>query len=193
MSMGDIYHLIMKNRSYRRFDHSKKLGQIYFKALIDITRKSQSAANLQPLKYISVSLPENIDKLYPCMRWAGYLSDWDGPVESERPVGYVIVLAEKENAKFVQVDAGLAMQNMCLFAMAGGVGSCMIGNMDKNKIREILEIDEKYDIIYAIAFGHPVEKVLLDDFEGDVKYFRDENQVHHVPKRSLKDVLIKQY
>lgn len=193
MKMGDIYQMIMKNRSYRRFDHSKKLGQIYFKALIDATRNTQSAANLQPLRYISVSLPENVDKIYPCMRWAGYLADWDGPIESERPVGYVIVLAEKGSSKFVQVDAGLAMQNMCMFAMAGGVGSCMIGNMDQEKIRELLEIDEKYDIIYAIAFGHPVEEVVLDECDGDVKYFRDADQVHHVPKRSFKDVLIKQF
>lgn len=192
MKMGDIYGLVMQNRSYRRFDHSKKLGHIYFRALVDVARNTQSAANLQPLRYISVSMPDMVDKIYPYMRWAGYLSDWDGPVENERPVGYVIVLTEKEKNRFAQVDAGLAMQNMCMFAMAGGVGSCMIGNMDQDGIRTLLEIDEKYEIVYAVAFGYPVEEVVLEEFAGDVKYYRDEQQVHHVPKRSLNDVLVKQ-
>lgn len=191
MRMKDLKPLIEKNRSYRRFDFERKISEDVLVALVDVARMSQSAANLQPLSYITISKEEMVAKVHQHMRWAGYLPDWNGPVDAERPVAYIIVLSNTEvKQTYREVDAGLAMQNMCICAAAEGIGSCMIGNLDKKLLVELLEIPEQYEIIYAVAFGFPVEQVQMVPFAGDVKYYRDENQKHFVPKRLLKDVLI---
>ncbi|MGK2906480.1 MAG: nitroreductase family protein [Desulfuromonadales bacterium] len=192
MRMKDMKQLIEKNRSYRRFDFRRKISEDLLGELVDVARMSQSAANLQPLSYITVNKEEMVEKVHEHMRWAGYLPDWNGPVDAERPVAYIIVLGNKEvKQTFREVDAGLAMQNMCICAAAEGIGSCMIGNLDKTRLLALLEIPEQYEIIYAVAFGYPVEQVQMVPFAGDVKYYRNENHQHFVPKRLLKDVLIK--
>lgn len=193
MRIKDLKLLIEKNRSYRRFDFGRKISEDVLVELVDVARMSQSAANLQPLSYITISKEEMVAKVHKHMRWAGYLPDWNGPVDVERPVAYIIVLGNTEvKQTYREVDAGLAMQNMCICAAAEGIGSCMIGNLDKKILVELLEIPEHYEIIYAVAFGFPVEQVQMVPFAGDVKYYRNENQNHFVPKRLLKDVLIKQ-
>ena len=193
MNLNDVKLLIEKNRSYRRFDFGRKILENVLVSLVDAARMSQSAANLQPLSYITVGKEEMVMKVHRHMRWAGYLPDWLGPEDAERPVAYIIILGNTEvKQTYREVDAGLAIQNMCICATAEGIGSCIIGNLDKKLLAELLEIPEQYEIIYAVAFGYPVEKVQIVPFSGDVKYFRDNDQNHFVPKRLLRDVLIKQ-
>jgi nitroreductase len=192
MKMKDLQSLIEKNRSYRRFEFSRKISEDVLVALVDTARISQSAANLQPLSYLTIGHEEMVAKVHRHMRWAGYLPNWNGPVNEERPVAYIIVLGNTEiKQTYREVDAGLAMQNMCICAASEGIGSCIIGNLDKKPLVELLEIPEQYEIIYAVAFGYPVENVQIVPFAGDVKYYRDIHQNHFVPKRLLKDVLIK--
>ena len=193
MNMNDVKQLIEKNRSFRRFDFERKIPEEVLVSLVDAARMSQSAANLQPLCYITIGSEKMVMEVHRHMRWAGYLPDWNGPKDAERPVAYIIVLGDREvKQTYQEVDAGLAIQNMCLCAAAEGIGSCIIGNLDKKLLIELLGIPEQYEIIYAVAFGYPVEKVQMVPFSGDVKYYRDKDQNHFVPKRLLKDVLIRQ-
>jgi nitroreductase len=187
--------LIKKNRSYRRFDADKPVDSSLISEMVDAARLSQSAANAQPLRYITIESKEVCGKIYPHLRWAGRLKDWDGPIESERPTAYIVVLTDKEAPAVAspQVDSGLAMQNICMHAIANGVGSCMIGNFMKKEVREILDIDERYETLWIIALGYPVENVVLTDCIGDVAYYRDEEGNHFVPKRTQTDILIKKF
>ena len=192
MNMPDLKVLIEKNRSYRRFDFHRKISEDLLVGLVDAARISQSAANLQPLAYITVSSAEVVARVHSHTRWAAYLPDWSGPEGAERPAAYIIVLANNQvKQTYREVDAGLAMQNMCICAAAEGIGSCMIGNLDRKRLVELLDVPDHYEILYAVAFGFPVEHVEIAPWAGDVKYYRDENQKHFVPKRLLKDVLIK--
>lgn len=188
----DFLELIKKTRSYRRFDNSKKLDDAFMTDMVDSARLAQSAANAQPLRYVTINSDEMCEKIYPCLRWAGRLKDWDGPVESERPVAYIAVYADSEAPAVAspQVDSGISMQNMCLAAMAQGVGSCMIGNCVKKDINELLGVNERYSLLYVVAFGYPVENVVLTDCDGDVAYYRDADGNHFVPKRIHEDVLL---
>jgi len=191
----NILELVKKNRSYRRFDNSKKLDDAFMKDLIDAARLSQSAANAQPLRYVTISSSDMCEKIYPHLRWAGRLKDWDGPVESERPTAYIVVLADTEAPKVAspQVDSGLSMQNMCLHAISQGVGSCMIGNFLKKEIRELLDIDSRYDMLWVVAFGYPVENVVLEDYNGELGYYRDSDGNHYVPKYTNADIILKDF
>lgn len=186
--------LVMKNRSYRRFYADKKITNDQLKELIELVRLTPSAANLQPLKYILISEEEINKKVYDTLKWAGYLKDWDGPIESERPTGYIIMLRDKNISQKQSIDEGISAQTICLGAAERGLGCCMIGSINKTKLTEILNIPDNFDIVLVIALGYPKENVIIEDISnnGSIKYYRDEEGNHYVPKRSINELIVKE-
>ena len=131
-------------------------------------------------------------QLFDLLAWAGYLTTWPGPVDGERPSAYIVVLNDTLIAGNYFCDDGIAMQSMLLGAVEAGYGGCIIHSVNRNKLRELLNLSEQYEILYVLALGKPVETVVLDEVnDGDIKYWRDENQVHHVPKRPLDEIILK--
>ena len=187
-----IKHLVINNRSRRRFyqEHEVTLGVL--RELVDLARLSASAANMQPLKYMLSCDPKKNGLIFPCIRWAGYLEDWSGPPEGERPSGYIIVLGDTEISQTFGCDHGIAAQTMLLGATEKGLGGCIIGNVDRQGIRSALRIPPRYEILLVLALGKPRETVVLEivGASGDVRYWRDRESIHHVPKRRLDDVII---
>lgn len=187
-----IRNLIIKNRSYRRFDSSVKLDSKQIKKWIELARFSGSGRNMQPLKYIICTYPETNDKIFPHLGWAGYLTNWEGPKKGERPVAYIAVLNDKSLSENYFCDDGIAMQSILLGAVEEGFGGCMIGTVNKNRVSEILQIPEHLDLLWIIALGKPAENCVIDEADkGNIKYWRDENEVHHVPKRSLNEIIFR--
>jgi len=188
-----LKNLIKKNRSYRRFDNSFSVPIDSLRELIDFARLSPSGANLQPLKFIISNSPETNAKIFPCLAWAGYLKDWDGPIEKERPSAYVVVLGDKNIKIELSCDCGIAAQSIMLGAVEKGLGGCMIGSIKREKLAEKLNINSQFEILLVIALGKPVEKVKIEEIKSDddIKYWRDEKNVHHVPKRSLDSIILK--
>jgi len=188
----NIRQLIEKTRSYRRFDSKFEITTETLVSLVDLARLSASGANRQPLKYILVNSPELRKEVYPCLSWAGYLTTWEGPDPSERPTAYIIVLGDKEISDTFGVDHGIAAQSIMLGATEAGLGGCIIASVKKEKLRSLLEIPLQYDVLMVLALGKPVEKVVLENIQkNDVKYWRDEKQVHHVPKRPLEEIILR--
>ncbi len=187
-----IKDLIKKNRSYRRFDNSFSVPLDTLRELIDFARLSPSGANLQPLKFIVSGSPVTNTKIFPCLAWAGYLKDWDGPIEKERPSAYIIILGDKSIKNEFSCDCGIAAQSILLGATEKGLGGCMIGSIQKNRLADTLNIDSQYEIQLVIALGKPVETVQIDEMKSadDIKYWRDIKNIHHVPKRSLDSIII---
>ncbi len=186
-----IKDLVLKNRSYRRFNHAKKISLATLRDLVDLAHLSPSGRNVQPLKYILVSTEEACVKLYPQLTWAGYLKDWDGPVEQERPAAYIIMLGDTTLAPSFGIDPGIAAQSLLLGAVEQGLGGCIFGTIKREEIRTLFEIPAHLEVLYVIALGEPVEKVVIEPVkaDGDIKYWRDGEQVHHLPKRALEDVI----
>jgi len=184
--------LLIKSRSYRRFDESVKISQEVLRDLIDATRYCPSAANRQPLKYRLVFEENETAQVFDCLKFAAYLSDWSGPAEGERPTAYVVVLGDETVSKFSEVDAGIAMQTILLRATELGFGGCILASVQREKLREVLALDERFHIGYVIALGKPAETCVIEPIgkDGDIKYYRDADGMHHVPKRELKDLLI---
>ncbi|MFY9152202.1 MAG: nitroreductase family protein [Prolixibacteraceae bacterium] len=183
--------LILKNRSYRRFYQSEKINKEQLRCWVDLARHSASARNAQTLKYL-LSTEEDLNALiFEQLAWAGYLSWWNGPEEGERPSAYIVVLNDSLIASNHFCDDGIAIQSIMLGATEAGFGGCIIHSVNRNKLREILNLSEQYEILYVLALGKPKETVVLEEIkEGDFKYWRDENQVHHVPKRGLDEIII---
>lgn len=184
--------LVKKNRSYRRFFEDVPISRSTLLNLIDLARLSPSGANRQPLKYyLSYEKAQN-DKIFPSLAWAGYLKDWQGPEPGERPSAYIVIVENESYKAAHQADIGIAAQTILLGAVEAGLGGCMIGSIQKNKLQEALAIPETQNILLVIALGKPKETVVIDEMtpDGDVKYWRDEAQVHHVPKRRLPEMIM---
>ena len=184
--------LVKKNRSYRKFYGDYIIDSQILLDLIELTRITPSAANRQPLKYILSNSEDRNAKIFKTLAWAGYLKDWQGPEPGERPSAYILVLGDTEVAKDFSVDPGIVMQTILLGAVEKDLGGCMFGSIKRSKLAEYLEISERYQILYVIALGKPNEKVVIDDIKDDnIKYWRDENLTHHVPKRPVDDLILK--
>ena len=183
--------LVLKNRSYRRFFEDHKIDSETLRDLIALTRKTPSAANRQPLKYILSNSTENNVKIFETLSWAGYLKDWPGPEEGERPSAYIVVLGDTEIIKDFSADPGIAMQTILLSAVEKGLGGCVFGSVKRALLAENLAIPERYQVLFVIALGKPKETVILEDIAGDdIKYWRDDESTHHVPKRTLDELIL---
>lgn len=188
-----LKELVQENRSYRRFKEQKRITYKTMKEIINLARISPSSSNKQPLKYIVLNKKENSKKIFPYLNWAGYLKDWDGPIKGKRPSGYIIVLGDKTISSNFKTDAGIAMQSILLGATEKKLNGCILGAIDRKSIRNIYNIEEKFEILYVVAIGVPDEEVKLEKLptNGEIKYWRDKNGIHHVPKRSLENIIIK--
>jgi nitroreductase len=187
-----IKELITKNRSYRRFYQDVPIQREILKELVDLARLSASGSNLQPLKYILTCEPEVNEMVFRHLGWAGYIKDWSGPAEGEKPSAYIIILGDKEIRKSFGVDPGIAAQSILLGATDRGFGGCIFGSAKKEPLRKDFKIPDQFDVLLVIALGKPKEVVQIDDLapDGDIKYWRDDNKVHHVPKRLLEDIIL---
>lgn len=186
-----IKELILKNRSYRRFDESHPVSRNELLEMIDSARISGSARNAQPLKYYLSNELELNEKIFSTVSWAGFLKDWPGPGPGERPTAYIVQMHDTTLGSNYFCDDGIAAQSILLTAVEMGLGGCILASVRKETLSGILNLPKHLKIIQVIALGKPVEKVVLEEMkEGDIKYWRDENQVHHVPKRSLNELVI---
>lgn len=184
--------LILKNRSYRRFFQTEKIAVKQLLEWVDLARNSASARNAQPLKYLLCADESMNASVFETLGWAGHLTSWPGPDEGERPSAYIIMLSDTAIPGNYLCDDGIATQSILLGAVEAGFGGCIIYSVNRKRLREILNLEEQYEIIQVLALGKPKETVVLDEMkDGEVKYWRDEAQVHHVPKRSLDEIIIK--
>jgi nitroreductase len=188
----DFRGLILKNRSYRRFDQSYRVDYKLLEDLVDLARLSPSGANRQPLKYLVCNSEADCERIFPSLVWAGYLKEWKGAEEGEKPSAYIVVLGDKTITEEFGIDHGIAAQSIMLGATEAGLGGCMIASIKRGDLRDKLKIPYKYEILLVLALGKPVENIILDNIkDDDVKYWRDSEKNHHVPKRSLNDLIIK--
>ena len=184
--------LVQGNRSYRRFHQEVPVSLETLRELVDLGRLSASGANLQPLKYMLSQAAERNEAIFDTLGWAAYLEDWAGPEEGERPAAYIIVLGDTTIRKSFGVDPGIAAQSIMLGAAEKGLGGCMLASIRREALRDALDIDQRYEIQLVLALGKPKETVVIDPVgpDGDVKYWRDADHVHHVPKRALDEIII---
>jgi nitroreductase len=188
-----IADLIRKNRSCRRFYQDHIVTPETLKQLVDLARLSSSAANLQPLRYILCTTPEKNARVFSCLGWAAYLKDWPGPEQGERPAGYVIMLGDSETSNpYIGYDCGIAGQSILLGAREKGLAGCMFGAINRQQLSKILNIDSQLKILLVIAIGKPKEKVVIEPVgpDNNIRYWRDNQGVHHVPKRNLSDIIV---
>lgn len=189
--MDNLMDLLKTRRTYRRFEQ-KEIKQDIIEEILLSARLASSAANRQPLSYIVVKEADKVADVFAYTRWAGALPPELGqPKENERPVLFIAVVQNLNINRDCDTDAGLAIGNMTLAAWNHGVGSCIIGACNKEKLSEMFGLTEEQKLHTVVAFGYPSHESHIVDMEekGDCKYFLDEKKDYFVPKRKLEDVV----
>ena len=187
----DFLDLVTRTRSYRRFQQTP-VARTTLRALVNLARLSPTGGNLQPLKFFLSHDAATNDAIFPCTAWAGYLTGWGGPAEGERPMAYILICTDTRIKPEAHHDVGIAAQSIVLGAMEKGLGACMIGSIRQRELRTALRVPDALQVSLVIALGVPGETVALENLgaDGGIKYYRDAAGVHHVPKRSLDDLIV---
>jgi nitroreductase len=193
MALAD---LVARTRTVRRFREEVPLAPDLLEQLVDLARLGGSARNAQSLCYLIVTEPSLRAALFPLLAWAGYLPDWPGPAAGERPAAYIVCVLDRERQRGPESEAhfdlGISTQNLLLGAAERGVMGCRIGAFPADRVRALLQLDARYQPMLVVALGEPAETVVVETVrtDGDVRYWRDADGVHHVPKRPLGDILL---
>jgi nitroreductase len=192
MTTTPLEELIRKNRSIRRFHQNHAVDLATLKNLVNLGRMSASGANRQPLKYIISNNAAKNAEIFSCLSWAAYLTGWKGPEEGEKPAAYVIVLGDKTISDNFGCDHGISSQSILLGATELGLSGCMLGNVDRKKLTEILNLTENLKVLLVLAIGKAKEEAIIEPVrsDGSIRYWRDEKEKHHVPKRNLSDIIV---
>jgi len=193
--MMEFYELVSRCRSYRRFDGSFRVEEATLRDLVSLARRTPSAANRQPLKYVLSSAPEWNLRVFETLAWAAYLKDWPGPGPAERPSAYIVVLLDTTITQAADIDVGIAAQTILLGATERGLGGCMFAAVKREELAARLGLPAHLAVSLVIAIGKPVERVALEPLPPDrsIKYYRDAEGIHHVPKRSMEELILAAY
>jgi len=184
--------LVTRSRSIRRFDESVEVSASTLRDLVELACYVPSAANRQPLRYLPVTGCEMLERVFPCLKWAGYLEEWLGPEPGERPPAGLVVLCRNENTAGAACDSGIAAQTILLGAAEKELGGCIIAAIDREQLMRELDLPDGWAVLMVIAIGKPAETVVIDQIEpdGDIRYWRDQQGIHHVPKRQVDELLV---
>jgi nitroreductase len=188
----DFKDLVKNNRSYRRFDEQFMVEHDMLIELIGLARYAASGRNAQPLKYFLSNIPDLNEQIFSTLSWAGYLKEWSGPEKGERPSAYIVVVLDHTISDTFLCDDGIAMQNILLGAVEKGLGGCILRSINKPLLTSVLNLPGHLEVIDVVALGKPIETVVITNVgeDGDIRYYRDENGVHYVPKRSVEELIV---
>ncbi len=190
--------LLEQTRSTRRFKQKAAVSTALLEELIAGARLSASAGNLQPLRYVVCNDVRKNKEIFATLGWAVYLAHWKGPAEGERPAAYIVITVDDDvaaNTDVAHIDVGIAAQSMLLLAREKGLGGCLLGSFHKEKLEAAVGagavLPGNCRPVLVLALGEPAETCVIETVEqGDVKYWRDEDGVHHTPKRSLQELIL---
>ncbi len=182
--------LLTTRRTYRRFAQ-KAVPQDVVNDIVEAVRLSSCGANRQAVRLVMVQSPAMVAKVQPLVRWAAYLPPEQGtPKADELPTLYAAVLQDTSIPGDLATDTGIALANMTLAAWDKGVGSCIMGAINKPALTELLGIQAPQQLAFMVAFGYPTHKAHIVPMTGEtcVKYYLDDARDYCVPKRSAEEI-----
>lgn len=191
----DFLSLAREARTCRRFVEAEPLTKADLRWLLECARLAPSARNAQELRFMTITLSQVFERLFPLTRWGGALKGWSGPQPGERPTAFIVILMPERGGELLCYDVGIACQTIQLAAASKGFGACIIQAFDHKAATELLAPPEGFRIALVIGLGAAGEKRVVAEMpqDGTFAYWRDAQGVHHVPKRPLAELLIKEF
>lgn len=190
--MSQIFDIVKQTRAVRRFVESKRVKSEQLRQMIEVARITASARNSQPLKYVTVTDESLCEQIFDATGWASAISD-GRPIVGERPTGYIVIYNDKSLAVNSMWDQGIVSYTMMMAATEMGLGGCIIATIFRDKM-PALDVSDDLEPVIVLAIGYPCEDIrLVDVVNGSVKYYRDSENIHYVPKRSMNEILIGEF
>lgn len=188
-----LRQLLIFDRSVRRFQAHRAIETETLQSLVELTRYCAASQNIQPLRYLVINDRQGKDLIFPLLRWARHLKDWAGPTPQERPSAYIVQVTDTRLAPSLLCDCGLALQAITLGAAALGINCCIIRNFNPEEVHSTLHLADHYKVEYVLALGYAAENVKIETLapDQDYGYYREPDQTHIVPKRTLDQLLLK--
>ena len=189
-----VYKAIISRRTVRRFKQ-KPIGKAVLRKLINAARLAPSAANLQPLEFVLICNNDICKRIFTHIKWAGYIAPMGTPAPGERPVAYIAVLINRSKAqlKYAAYDVGAAAENILLAAWEQNIGACWMQAINRSRISRILNLSGIFRLDSIIALGYKGESPKAETLKGSIKYWKDKQGRLYVPKRSLTQVIYKEF
>ncbi len=185
----DFLDIIKSRRTVRLFKQDPIDTKTLYE-LVECARCAPSGANRQPLEYVIINDAAQVERVFEHVAWAGYVKPKRTPGAGKRPVAYIVVLVNREICKEAPDDAAAAIENIILAAWSLGIGSCWMGSVQRERIAELIAMPENFMIDSIVALGFPDEEPVMEDCKGDsIKYYLDNDDRLHVPKRVLADIV----
>ncbi len=188
-----LIDLVRKNRSYRGYDHSRKISREELLKMVEAARLCPSSVNMQPLKFHLVYEEEKVSQLQAQTKWARGLPEMKLPHPGKEPTAFIVICQDTDinpNLSRFQKDVGIVAQTMLLTAVEMGLGGIMIGNFSPDSVAEVTGFPENIKPLLIVALGKPDEEIILTDVvDGKTAYYRDQEDRHYVPKRTLEDLI----
>lgn len=187
-----LTELAIACRSFRRFTQDP-IPQALLALMTENARISNSGMNAQPIRYVMVTSEEAVAALQPLVHWAAKLPKEIGtPKEGEQPTAFAVLCEEGRHTPATDIDLGIAARTMTLTACEGGVGSCMMTNVEFPKVKEALGLPETWTPRMVIALGYPdhASCIVSVPDSGDTSYYVNEDRDYFVPKRSADEVTL---
>jgi len=191
----DVYEAAISRRAIREFKDTPVPYDVLEKC-VNAARLAPTAANHQLCEYIIVDDEQLLPRIFDAVgSWFGVPRPKDGWPPGHRPKAYIITLINRPleaelggNRRDTSYDVGMAAENMMLVALEQGIGSCPITSFKQGKLRQVLDIPDKYEIAMTLALGFPDESPLLEVATDPIKRWVDNEDVRHIPKRKLEDI-----
>ena len=187
--------LVKQARSHRGFRQDRKVTRQELEHLVECARFTPAARNDQVLKYYLAEKPETVAAIQPLTKWAGALAELHLPRKGTEPVAYIVICLDgslAENSAPYQRDVGIVAQTMLLAAAEMGLNGCMIGSFAAGELREKLGLPEAIKPQLLLALGEGTDRIVMTDVgeDGSTTYYRDAEDIHYVPKRTLEQLIL---
>ncbi len=190
----NVIDAIRKRRTIRLFREEVLIPRKVLFELVDAARLAPSALNKQPFEYIIIDDPEQKQNLFSFLKFGSYVYPRRHPEPGKRPSAYIAVVRIKERSldPWWMMDAGFAVENMLLLATEKGLGG-VFDVVFSGDVSSLLKIPEGAELVGVVALGVPLEEPVLEENSVECRYYLDDNDVLHVPKRPLDDVVHLQF
>lgn len=185
----NVMDLAKNRRTIRRFK-KRKVPYSILESCVEAARMAPSGANMQPCEYLIVDDEALLPQVFSTLKWAGYIAPKGDPPSGEEPTAYIVILINRQKRpQGGNHDVGIAAAYISLVAFEKGLGSCLLGSVDRDRLRQMLRVPDHCEIDLVVALGYPNESPVAEELSNSVKYWKDEGSVLHVPKRKLADIL----
>jgi nitroreductase len=145
--------------------------------ILDAAYLAPTSKNEQPIKAVLIS--REVEHLHNNVKFAGYLTDYRMQ-DHERPTAYIVLGMKGDNS----VDLGIVAYAIVAQAHLLGIGSCMLGSINRKKIK----MTDGYSTSLGIALGYSMEEPQITPWSGTPQYFI-ENGIWYTPKKPRDEII----